>query len=187
MARAPAPPSALPRLPAAMLGALGRRMGREWRASTAHRLAIARPRPKGLAARPRDPRPTDAGGGARLAAGVFSFGGETLAVGAGGDPWRRASPSRRFATWLHGFEWSADLLSQGEGGARETLRLWLEWREQFGGFNAFAWSGRALERRVFHLACAAPALLPPASEAEGAALLESLARQARHLLSDPGE
>jgi len=117
-------------------------------------------------------------------AGVFSCGGETLEAGVGGDPWRRPSPSRRFAAWLHGFAWAPDLIAAGEGGARETLRLWLEWRRIFGHFNAFAWSGQALERRVFNLACAAPALIPLASEAEGAALVDGLARQARHLLAD---
>jgi uncharacterized heparinase superfamily protein len=186
-AKAPAPPPALARWPAALLTALGGRIGREWRASPAHRLAIAGPRPKGLAVRPRDPRPADRLQGAPAAAGEFGFAGEVLSVGAGGDPWRLAAPSRRFATWLHGFEWAPDLIAAGDGGPREALRLWLAWRRIFGAQNAFAWSGRALERRVFHLACAAPQLLPLASEAEGAALLDSLARQARHLLAEPGE
>jgi len=62
---------------------------------------------------------------ARLMAGEFSFGGERLAVGLGGDPWRRALPNRRFAVALHSFDWVRDLIAAGEGGAREALRLWL--------------------------------------------------------------
>ena len=170
---------------ASPIAALGRQLGREWRAGPLHQLAIAGPRPRGLATRPRDGRPADIAAGERVLRGEFRHRGDALDVGPGGDPWNRPCPSRRFAVGLHGFAWSPDLLATGEGGARELLRLWLEWRRVFGRYNDFAWSGEALERRVFHLACAAPALLPLASEAEGAALLDGLARQARHLLADP--
>ncbi|HEY3797477.1 MAG TPA: heparinase II/III family protein [Caulobacteraceae bacterium] len=171
-------------LQASPLDALWRQARREWRAGPLHRMTIAGAAPQGLAVRPRDPRPVDAAAGERLLAGDFRFAGERMEVGREGDPWRRPTPSRRFAAALHGFDWAPDLLAV-EGGAPELLRLWLEWRRLFGRFNAFAWSGRALERRVFHLACASPALIPLASEAEGAAYLADLARQARHLLGDP--
>lgn len=177
-------PANLGELPRVAVNALRRRMAQEWRAGPLHRLVIAGPRPRGLAVQPRDLRPADAARGERLLAGVFAFGGESLDVGAGGDPWDRPAPNRRFAVALHGFEWLRDLMAAGEPGAREALRLWLAWRRVFGGYNHFAWSGAALERRVFNLACAAPALLPLASAADGAALLESLARQARHLAGD---
>ncbi len=44
-----------------------------------------------------------------------------------------------------------------------------------------------LERRVFNLACAAGDLAPLVSEAEGAAYVDGLARQARHLLGAPDD
>jgi uncharacterized heparinase superfamily protein len=174
-------------LPSAATAALGRRMRREWRATPLHRLALALPRPVGLSVRPRDARPADAAAGARLLAGVFELAGERLDVGPQGDPWRRAPPSRRFAAALHGFAWLPDLMTQGEAGAREALRLWLEWRRAFGRYNDFAWSGLALERRVFHLACAAGELAPLVSDAEGAAYVDGLARQARHLIGAPDD
>jgi uncharacterized heparinase superfamily protein len=175
------------RLPLGAAGALGRQIRREWRAGSLHRLAIGRPKTDGLAIRPRDPRPADAKAGERLLAGDFSFGGEQLQIGRGGDPWRRALPSRRFAVALHSFDWTRDLVATGEAGQRETLRLWLEWRAVYGRYNAFAWSGEALERRVFNLACCAAALAPLVSEAEGGAFVADLARQARHLLDEPDE
>src|SRR6185437_2373950 len=49
------------------------------------------------------------------------------------------------------------------------------------------WSGLALERRVFNLACAAAELSPLVSEAEGAAYVDGLAQQARHLLGAPDD
>ncbi|MFI4936465.1 MAG: heparinase II/III family protein [Caulobacterales bacterium] len=189
MARSPAPLPGPILLPLALLVGARRQMGREWRAGPAHALAIAGPKPKSLAAKPRDVRPADAAAGERLLRGEFRFHGEALEVGAGGNPWDRPCPSERFATDLHGFAWAGDLIAAGEAGARETLRLWLEWRRLFGRARGFAWMGEALERRVFNLACAAPALLPVASDAEGAALIADLARQARHLISetaDPG-
>src|SRR5580698_8379264 len=93
------------RLPAALAAALRRRVRREWRALPPHRLALALPRPAGLAIRPRDVAPADRAAGAKLLAGVFDLSGETLDVGTGGDPWRAPPPSRRFATALQSFGW----------------------------------------------------------------------------------
>ena len=105
----------------------------------------------------------------------------------GGDPWSQASPSRRFAVLLHRFGWMGDLMAMGEAGAREALRLTLEWRRVFGRWNGFAWSADILERRVLNLACAGRAMAAAASDAEAASLADSLARQARHLLALVGD
>ena len=145
---------------------------------------MARSPPPSLATRPRDLRPGDAAAGERVRRGEFRFLGLELDAGPGGDPWDRACPSRGFAAALHGFGWLGDLLALGEPGAREALRLWLGWRRLFGKPGGFSWSGAALERRVFNLTCAAPALVQLASEAEGAELLDSLGRQAAALLDD---
>ncbi|HEY2710571.1 MAG TPA: heparinase II/III family protein [Caulobacteraceae bacterium] len=185
MAQPPSP--ALVRQPVEAITALGRQMQREWRAGPIHRFVIGQPKTDGLGISPRDLRPPDLAAGERVLAGVFTFGGETLDVGARGEPWRCALPSRGFATALHGFGWAPDLLTAGEPGARALLRLWLEWRAVFGRHNAFAWTGMALERRVFHFATSAGALAPLVSDAEGATFVGDLARQARHLLSDPGD
>jgi len=175
------------RLPLAALAAGGRSLQRSWRDGALHQMTLAGPGTNGLAIRPRDLRPGDADHGARLAQGEFRLAGGGFDVEPGGSPWRRPSPSRSFATALHSFVWLPDLLTQGEAGAREALRLWLEWRRVFGRYNHFAWSGLPLERRVFNLACAAPVLAPLVSEAEGAAYVDGLARQARHLLGEPGD
>src|SRR5580704_13770789 len=111
-----AQPSDPLRLPLEAAAALGRQVRREWRAGPFHRLAIDRPKTDGLAVRPRDPRPVDPRAGERLLAGDFSFGGEQVQVGRGGDPWRRALPSRRFAAALHSFDWARDLIATGEAG-----------------------------------------------------------------------
>lgn len=155
----------------------------EWAGTPLHRWFLARPKPEGLAAAPRDPRPADPEAGRRILAGRYAFGGVVLETGAGGDPWDRASPSRRFAILLHRFDWMRDLLATGEAGAAEGLRLALEWRRVFGRWNSFSWSPEVLERRVFALACAARPICAKASDAESAQFALDLARQARHLLS----
>lgn len=174
------------RIAAASLAA---RMRGELRALAPSAIALDRPRAAGLGpATVRDFRPPDPEIGRAVLDGRFPFLGAVLEAGIGGDPWDQPSPSRRAAVELHRFSWLPALLSLGESGAREALRLHLGWEAQFGRRPApFAWGPEVLERRVFNLACAARALAAVASDAEAAALACSLSRQARHLLSlDPG-
>jgi uncharacterized heparinase superfamily protein len=167
---------------AAVAVAARRRFGQEWAGTPPHRWILARGRPEGLAAIPRDLRPANLSAGRQILAGAFVLGGETMAPGVRGDPWNRASPSRRFAVALHRFCWMRDLLVAGPEGASEGLRLTLEWSRVFGRWNAFAWNSEVLERRVFNLACAARALCARASDAEAARITHDLCRQARALL-----
>lgn len=155
---------------------------REWFGSGPHRLILALPRPEGLAARPHDPRPTDPDHGRKMLTGGLTLDGGTLRLGPDGDPFDTASPSRRFAVSLHRFDWLPDLAAAGSDGARRSLRLLDDWRRVFGKWNAFSWAPECIERRVFHLACAAKALAAEGSDAEIADLTHDLARQGRHLL-----
>lgn len=170
----------------AALGKLVRRQLRaEWAGSPPHLMLIARPKPDGLAAAPVEPRPPHLRRGKAIASGRFAFDGLVLETGPGGDPWNRASPSRAFAEALHGMDWLPDVLAQ-EGGARLALALVQGWMRVFGRWNAFSWSDPVLERRVHNLACALGPLLAEAGPV-GPALLDCLARQARHLLLGGGE
>jgi uncharacterized heparinase superfamily protein len=108
--------------------------------------------------------------------------GGALRLGETGDPFDQPSPTRQFATALHGFDWLPHLLAAGPGSTRLALRLLQDWRRVFGTWNAFSWSGERLERRTFHLACAAKALSPEASDAEISAMALDIARGARQLL-----
>jgi uncharacterized heparinase superfamily protein len=155
---------------------------REWFGSPPHRATITRPRPVGLAAHPHDPRPLDAERGRQLLEGVLVLDGGVLRLGETGDPFDQPSPTRQFAIALHGFNWLPHLMAAGPGASRLALRLLQDWRRVFGTWNGFSWSGERLERRTFHLACAAKALAPEASDAEISAMALDIARGARQLL-----
>src|SRR4051794_29532968 len=96
-------------------------------------------KPEGFAAEPHDLRPARAERGAEILEGRWQFSGETMAVGPGGDPWDRSSPSKPFAEALHRMDWLVDLLATGERGEVEALRLLLDWRRLFGRWNRFVW------------------------------------------------
>lgn len=162
---------------------LRRQCRREWHGTPPHLWLLGRPRAEGFAIAPRDPRPASPAAGKAMLAGGFALEDEVLRLPPAGDPWNQPSPSRRFAARLHRFDWLRDLLSTGEPGVREGLRLTLEWRQVFGRWNGFAWSAEILERRVLNLACAGRVIAAVASDAEAAGLANVLARQARHLLS----
>jgi len=159
----------------------------EWRGSPGHLFLLGRIVPDGLGAAPRDFRPLRPELGRALLAGRWPLAGAPIEVGPGGDPWNRASPSRRFAVELHQMDWIHDLAGAGEAGPREALRLLLEWERVFGRWNGFAWSGEVIERRVFNLACIIRKVTAIASDAERSLLIRSLGRQARHLSDLWGE
>ena len=164
-----------------------RQMQAEWFGAPPHLYGLGRGKAEGFAAFPRDFRPARAESGKAILVGTFVLAGDPMAVGPGGDPWDRPSPSRAFAAELHGFSWLRHLLATGEEGARESLRLILGWRRTFGGWNPFSWSGEVLERRVINLSCAAGALCAHASDAEVEMLADLLGRHARQLMgaADP--
>jgi uncharacterized heparinase superfamily protein len=161
---------------------LRRQFAVEWRGSPPHLMSLSGRKPEGFGAEPHDLRPTSPERGSQILEGRWVFSGEIMAVGHGGDPWDRASPSKPFAEALHRMDWLGDLLATGETGEREALRLLLDWRRVFGRWNRFAWSQAILERRTFNLACGLKRICARASDAETGLLTESLARQARHLL-----
>jgi len=182
MAGAQPPARAGPMLEALSASIRGQ-VAREWRGSPPHLAGLERPKAEGWAAGPSDSRPTDPIMAAAILGGVFPLAGDTLAVAAGADPWSRASPSRAFALALHRFGWLPSLTGVGEAGQREALRLTLAWDRVFGRWNRFSWAPEALERRVFNLASSGRALTASATQAERLRLSQSLARQARHLLT----
>jgi uncharacterized heparinase superfamily protein len=173
-------------LPSAIVAAFQRQVAYELNVGALRAGRLDGARGPNLMATPRDFRPCDPPLGKAMLGGRFVLGGAMIDVGPGGDPWDRISPSRSFAVALHRFDWAPHLLACGEAGAREALRLFLEWRRLFYQPNRFVWSGEVLERRLFNLSCGARRMAGVASDAEAGVLFNALLHQARYLsgLSD---
>ena len=182
-------PIRLPRSPwvEAAVRLLARQAAIESFGAPGYGLTLANPRAERLAAAPRDLRPPDRNAGRAVLNGRFVFAGETLDAPKPADPWNRPSPSRAFAVELHRFTWLPDLVTTGDAGAREALRLIFRWRDTFGAWSPFAWSREVLPRRVFNLACAARRLTMVGGPADARAVAELLGRQARHLMRLPDD
>jgi len=83
--------------------------------------------------------------------GHFTYTGQTLDVGAQGDPWTVAVPSTRFATWLHGFGWLNDLaVSKDKNATIRARSLVDKWIAVYGKWNPFSWAPDVLTDRLFH-------------------------------------
>ncbi len=98
----------------------------------------------------------DAEKSAALLAGQFHFGGQLLDVG----PWTTPAPSRRFANWLHRFDWLHDLLAVDSEAHHAKARNYVDgWIETYGRGNDFVFEPERLARRLFNwLALWSPAL-----------------------------
>ena len=86
-----------------------------------------------------------------MIAGQFNYAGQSIDVGADGDPWTLAVPSERFATWLHSFSWLGDLAASRDKKALIYARsLTDKWTEIYGQWNDFAWAPDSLATRVLY-------------------------------------
>ena len=149
-------------------------------------LTLKGARATALSATPRDFRPADPQIGRTILGGRVTLTGTSLEMEASGDIWDRPCPTKAFAVDLHAFAWMPGLMTQGDKGAREALRLTLAWNDHFARWSPFAWGPEILARRVFNLSCAARRLGAVATEAERQRLIDTLGRQARQLLRPPG-
>lgn len=147
-----------------------------------YRLTLKGRTPDGFLAAPRDARPASPIAGKAILTGRFSLAGARMSVQGSGDPWNRPSPTRSFAVELHRFSWLSSLLTQGDDGAREAVRLFLMWQKTFRTWTPLPWGEEVLPRRLINLAVFARRLAAQASPDEVVLLAQSLAEQGRHLL-----
>lgn len=180
--------NALPELNAAktpwghvVLAWLRRQAGAELFGMPGYGLTLKGAVPEGFVAAPRDMRPASIHLGKAILQGRFTLAGARMSVQGSGDPWNRPSPTRAFAVELHRFEWLSALMSQGDEGAREALRLFLLWAKTFNRWTPFSWGEEVLPRRLINLAIFARRLSSQATPGDAIDFAQSLAVQGRHL------
>lgn len=149
--------------------------------SPVYRMRLSGAIPSGLTALPKDPRPANMTRGAATMQGHWRFGASHVDVAPDHAPWGPAFPSLHFADRIHRFHWLRDVAAQGSDGEFKARLLTASWVEQFGKWDAFAWRLGVTADRVINLLSAGPWLLGGLETTPRDALLESLARQVRHL------
>jgi uncharacterized heparinase superfamily protein len=147
--------------------------------SALYHLFLAGPVPRDLAFR-LEAWPGDPLQGAAFLAGKFRFKDET--VEAAHPPWQ-AQAREEWRAELHRFQWLADLASVGTEAAAKAARDWTaDWLASFDIFDGLAWRADVLGDRLFawieHFGRLAG---DPPQESLKRAVLQSFARQTRHL------
>jgi len=161
---------------------LRKQAGAELFGMPGYRLTLKGRVPDGFVAAPHDGRPANTLLGKAILSGRYTLANARMSVQGSGDPWNRASPSRAFAIELHRFAWLPHLMTQGDDGAKEAMRLFLLWQKTFRSWTPFTWSEAVLPRRLINLSIFARRLAAAGQPWETHTLAQSIAEQGRHLL-----
>ncbi len=144
--------------------------------SAIYHLILTGRAPRELALR-LDPWPGDAVQGEALLGGEFRF--QSEAVRAPSPPWR-AGTSEEWRADLQRFQWLGDLAALGSETAWEAARRWTaEWLQQFDIYDRLAWRADVIGDRLFAWLEYFDRLA--IDDTLRAAMLNSIARQSRHL------
>ncbi|MDZ4761401.1 MAG: heparinase II/III family protein [Alphaproteobacteria bacterium] len=163
------------------------RTGEAHNPSPVYRLRLNGPIPQGLIALPKDHRAVHPGRGREIMDGVWRFGALTVETPPDRAPWGPAFPSLHFADRIHRFHWLRDVAAQGPAGEERARSLAISWIEAFGKWDAFAWRPAVVADRLVNLLSAGPWLFNGIESETRANLLDSMARQTRHLSASAGE
>lgn len=160
------------------------RTGEAHQHSPVYRLRLSGVIPAGLLAVPRDLRPIDAARGKAILEGRWRFGAAHVETPEGHAPWGPTPfPSLHFADRIHRFHWLRDVAAEGDVGEKRARALALSWLDEFGKWDAFAWRLSPTADRLINLLCAGPWLLEELETSARQAVMDSLVRQARHVLA----
>lgn len=134
--------------------------------------------------------------GQDLLAGQFNYAGQSVDVGAHGDPWTITVPSPRYAAWLHSFDWMDDLLAMNPKGksaknkgnldekaaAVRARTLVDNWNTHYGQWNSFNWNTDILTPRLWAwLKHWSPVLSADSAGPNAATRRASVMRQGKYL------
>jgi len=161
--------------------------GESLSASPVYRMRLSGPTPSGLAAIPKDNRPPDRERGEAILNGNWRFGASSVETPPDRAPWGPQFPSLHFADRIHRFHWLRDVAAHGSRGEGRARQLAVSWVEAFGKWDGFAWRLGVTADRLINLLSAGPWLMAGLDGHPREAVLDSLARQARHLNASAGE
>ena len=146
-----------------------------------HRMRLRGRYPLRLLAVPVDPIQGDPAVGERIVAGRLPWAGHNpAAVTLAFDD--RAAPLE-WQDWAQGFGWLRDLAAAAPRaqGARVAEPLVSRWLSTYGDFDVLGWRADLLGRRLLYWSAYAPYILSSADHVYRSAVLNAMARWARHL------
>jgi uncharacterized heparinase superfamily protein len=160
---------------------LAGKQGASPNASPVYKMRISGPAPTGLAALPKDHRPPNRERGEAILLGKWRFGAAVVETPAGHAPWGPAFPSLHFADRIHRFHWLRDVAALGAEGESRARALVAGWIDAFGKWEGFAWRLGVTADRIVNVLSAGPWLFGGLEADARNHLLDSIARQTRHL------
>jgi uncharacterized heparinase superfamily protein len=147
-----------------------------------HALRLRGRYPLKLLAVPVDPIPGDARIGAAMLSGMLEYRGEAVAIATLAYP--GAIPSGAFSDYVQSFAWLRDLAMAGDRARTAPVaeRMVRDWLSSYGAsVTAAAWRPDLCARRIMFWAAYAPLILSSTDLVYRSAVLNGLARAARHL------
>lgn len=112
--------------------------------------------------------------------GRYRLGQRTVALG--GSPWEVHGMDEAEQSELHCFDWFGDLAALGDAAAGRHARACLEsWDAAFGSYSPVVWQADVLSRRLANWLIHYDALFAGVEPAFRMQVLDSIARQLRHL------
>lgn len=157
-----------------------------WRANPFHRRRLGDDGPDRIETWGRDPRVGDAERGREIGKGIWRIAAERL-PGEHVSPWGRPHPSKHFTARLHSFAWLTDLAAVGPSAHRRIADLIDEWVSAYGEWDDIGWDPELTAERLFALLCWGRPAFESGAPEQRAALLRSVARQARLLVLSENE
>jgi uncharacterized heparinase superfamily protein len=143
--------------------------------------------PVALAVAPEDPRQGSVDTGNELFRGNYRFAGETISA-PNEAPWAVAGGSPEWLREAHGFAWLRHFEACGGEAAGRQVRLYVkDWLTRFDHWHPVAWEPAVTGRRIIAWTAASPTILGGGDTVFRSLVLNSLARQARHLARSASE
>ncbi|MFQ5534384.1 MAG: heparinase II/III family protein [Sphingomonadales bacterium] len=130
---------------------------------------------------PRDPQPGSVDIGNALFRGRYDFAGQTLTA-PNGIPWALEGASEPWLEAIHGFDWLRHFQAcEGDSAKRQVQALVRSWIERYSDWHPLAWRPHVLASRIVAWMRHDRLTIASADPAHRDAVLNSIARQARHL------